>query len=116
MSDPVLENAYIERLVRELPRSPLQLNRLQEADAELIRLPGTTAVVALKTDAIVEEIETGLYADPWLLGWMAVTVNASDLAAVGAEPVGVLLNETLAPDAEGEKPRRLRVRRERVRR
>jgi thiamine-monophosphate kinase len=97
MSDPILENAYIERLVQGLPRSPLQLNRLQEADAELIRLPGTNAVLALKTDSIVEEIETGLYADPYLLGWMTVTVNASDLAAVGAEPIGLLLNETLPP-------------------
>ena len=100
MSDPILENAYIERLVQGLPRSPLQLNRLQEADAELIRLPGTTAVLALKTDSIVEEIETGLYADPYLLGWMTVTVNASDLAAVGAEPIGLLLNETLPPDPD----------------
>jgi thiamine-monophosphate kinase len=100
MSDPILENAYIERLVQGLPRSPRQLNRLQEADAELIRLPGTNAVLALKTDSIVEEIETGLYADPYLLGWMTVTVNASDLAAVGAEPVGVLLNETLPPDPD----------------
>ena len=100
MSDPILENAYIERLVRGLPRSPLQLNRLQEADAELIRLPGTAAVLALKADSIVEEVETGLYADPYLLGWMTVTVSASDLAAVGAEPVGVLLNETLPPEAD----------------
>jgi thiamine-monophosphate kinase len=66
----------------------------------LIRLPGTDAVLALKTDSIVEEIETGLYADPYLLGWMTVTVNASDLAAVGAEPVGLLLNETLPPDPD----------------
>jgi thiamine-monophosphate kinase len=100
MSDPILENAYIERLVRGLPRSPLQLNRLQEADAELIRLPGTAAVLALKADSIVEEIETGLYADPYLLGWMTVTVSASDLAAVGAEPVGILLNETLPPGVD----------------
>ena len=100
MSDPILENAYIERLVQGLPRSPLQLNRLQEADAELIRLPGSRAVLALKTDSIVEEIETGLYADPYSLGWMMVTVNASDLAAVGAEPVGLLLNETLPPEPD----------------
>ena len=100
MTDPILENAYIERLVHGLPRSPLQLNRLQEADAELIRLPGTMAVLALKTDSIVEEIETGLYADPYSLGWMVVTVNASDLAAVGAEPIGLLLSETLPPDPD----------------
>jgi thiamine-monophosphate kinase len=31
---------------------------------------------------------------------MAVMVNASDLAPVGAEPVGILLNETLPPDVD----------------
>lgn len=100
MSSPILENAFIERLALGLPRSPHQLNRLQEADAELVRIPGTTAVLALKTDSLVEEIETGLYADPALLGWMMVTINASDLAAVGAEPFGILLNETLPPGSD----------------
>ena len=91
----VLENAQIERLVHCFARSALQLNRLNESDAELIRLPGTDLVLAVTTDAIVEEIQTGLYSDPYLLGWMTVIVNASDLAAVGAEPIGILLNETL---------------------
>lgn len=100
MTDPILENAFIERLARYFPRSPIQLNGLQEADAELIRLPGSDTILALKTDCLVEEIETGLYADPYLIGWMAVVVNGSDLAAVGATPVGMLLSETLPPDAD----------------
>jgi thiamine-monophosphate kinase len=33
---------------------------------------------------------------------MLVTVNASDLAAVGADPVGLLICETLPPDASDE--------------
>lgn len=100
MTSPILENAFIERLARHFPRSSIQLNGLQEADAELIRLPGSDTVLALKTDCLVEEIETGLYADPYLIGWMAVVVNGSDLAAVGARPVGMLLSETLPPDAD----------------
>ncbi len=100
MTGHILENAFIERLAAGFPRSPLQLNRLQESDAELVRLPGSDTVLAFKTDCLVEEIETGLYADPYLMGWMAVIVNASDLAAVGAAPLGILLSETLPPDAE----------------
>lgn len=100
MSSAVHENALIERLAGAFSRSPLQLNALQESDAELIRLPGTDLVLALETDAIVEEIEEGLYADPYLAGWMSVLVNASDLAAVGADPVGILLNETLPREAD----------------
>jgi thiamine-monophosphate kinase len=100
MLNEIRENALIERLAGSFSRSPLQLNALQESDAELIRLPGTELVLALKTDLIVEEIETGLYDDPYLIGWMAVMANASDLAAVGAQPVGVLLAETIPPEAE----------------
>lgn len=100
MTRAILENAFIERLAARFPRSPLQLNRLQESDAELVQLPGSDVVLALKTDCLVEEIETGLYADPYLMGWMAVIVNASDLAAVAATPLGIILSETLPPDAE----------------
>lgn len=96
--DAILENAHIANLARRFARSPLQVNGLQESDAELIRLPGADAMLAVTTDSIVEEIELGLYTDPHLIGWMTVLVNASDLAAVGAEPVGLLLNETLPPN------------------
>lgn len=97
----IQENSLIERLTQGFGRSALQLNGLNESDAELIRLPGTDVVLAVTTDAIVEEIQAGLYSDPYLLGWMTVMVNASDLAAVGAEPIGILLNETLT-DGLGE--------------
>ncbi len=91
------EIALVERLAGGFCRSPLQCNARHDSDAELIRLPGTPAVLALTTDAISEEIESGLYADPYLIGWMTVLVNASDIAAVGAAPVGILLNQTLPP-------------------
>lgn len=92
------EVALIERWAGGFPRSPLQCNQRHESDAELIRLPGSPSVLALTTDAISEEIESGLYADPYLIGWMTVMVNASDLAAVGAAPLGILLNQTLPAD------------------
>lgn len=94
------EIVLIEKLAGALPRSPLLLNALCESDAELIRLPGTDITLALTTDAIAEEIAAGLYDDPYLIGWMVVMANASDLAAVGAEPLGILLNETLPTDVD----------------
>lgn len=100
MTNKPIEHALIDRLAGAFPRSPLQLNGLHEADAELIKLPGTDIVLALTTDAIVEEIELGLYVEPHLIGWMAIMASASDLAAVGADPIGVLLNETLPPDLD----------------
>jgi thiamine-monophosphate kinase len=96
----IRENAFLAALVGGFLRAPRQVNGLQESDAELVRLPGTAGLLALTTDAIVEEIQTGLYRDPFQIGWMTVMVNASDLAAVGAEPLGLLLNETLPPDLD----------------
>jgi thiamine-monophosphate kinase len=96
MKTEVNENALIASLAASLPRSPLQLNNLQESDAEFITLPGSI-ILALTTDTIAEEIASGLYADPWLAGWMAVMANFSDLAAVGADPLGILLAETIPP-------------------
>jgi len=93
----IIENKFIETLVQKFKRSPIQQNALQESDAELIRIPGTTITIALTIDSVVEEIERGLYTDPYLIGWMTVVSNVSDLAAVGAEPIGILLNETLPP-------------------
>jgi len=89
-----LEVSFIDRLTTGFLRADAQLNAPHESDAELIRLPGG-AILALTTDGIVEEIEAGLYDDPWLAGWMSVVVSASDLAAVGAEPLGIMVCETL---------------------
>lgn len=92
------EDRFVESLVRGFTRSPRQLNGPHESDAELIRLPGSDAVLAVTVDQIVEEVRAGLYADPFLLGWMTVTASASDLAAVGAEPLGAVIAQTFPPD------------------
>ena len=98
--DRIIENDFIEKIAGNFARSALQKNCLQESDSELISIPGTDITIALTTDSIVEEIESGLYTDPYLIGWMCVIVNLSDLAAVGADPVGILLNETLPRDLD----------------
>jgi len=96
MMQQIQENALIARLSALLPRSPEQVNGLHESDAEIVRFPGNEArLIAVTTDGIVEEIESGLYSDPYLVGWMTVMANLSDLAAVGAEPIGLLIAQTL---------------------
>jgi thiamine-monophosphate kinase len=101
MLNQIIENYSIETLARVFTRAPYQQNKLHQSDAELIRLPGTEITLALTMDSIVEEIETGLYSDPYLIGWMIVMANASDLAAVGARPLGILINETFSKDIAG---------------
>jgi thiamine-monophosphate kinase len=88
------ENVLIDRFAGDLPRAPYQLNRRHDADAEILAGmwgKGNTRL-ALTIDTIAEEISSGLYSDPWLIGWMSVMVNMSDLAAVGAAPLGILLS------------------------
>jgi thiamine-monophosphate kinase len=97
----VVENRIIQALAAGLPRSPRQLNGLHEADAELLDLgDGRDDLLVVKTDAVVEEIQSGLYADPDLAGWMVVMSNLSDLAAVGAAPLGVVVAAVLPAGAD----------------
>lgn len=100
LMDSILENSFIRSLSVLFERSPLQMNKLQESDAELIKIPGTDLILAVTTDSIAEEIETGLYSDPYMMGWMTVMVNISDLCAVGAEPLGILINETFSSNTD----------------
>jgi thiamine-monophosphate kinase len=96
MMNTITENVLLNNMTRHFVHPPTQLNAQHEADAELLRLPGeANNFIAITTDTIVEEFVTGLYDDPYLAGWMIVMANLSDLAAVGAEPMGLVLSETL---------------------
>ena len=102
----ILENKVINNLISDFKRSPDQLNKPHESDAEIILLNDNTKL-AVTTDSISEEISTGLYDDPYLIGWMIVTVNMSDLAAVGAKPVGILISEIIPKTFSEEKIKEL---------
>ena len=82
-------------------KHPAQINHLLEADAEILKLdPEKEEYIVLKTDGINEEIKEELYNDPYQIGWIGVTASLSDIAAVGAEPTGILLSVVLKHDAD----------------
>jgi thiamine-monophosphate kinase len=56
--------------------------------------------LVLTHDSIAEGVHYKPGTDPADIAWKLVAVNLSDLAAKGAEPVGVLIGATLVPDAE----------------
>jgi thiamine-monophosphate kinase len=91
------ENNFVELLVKNFARSQNQINTLNESDSELIKI-SDELFLAATTDSICEEIQEGLYDNPYMIGWMTVSVNVSDLAAVGASPLGILLNQTFLHD------------------
>jgi thiamine-monophosphate kinase len=98
MMNAIAENRLINLLAERFRRSPLQANGLHESDAELLRI-GPSTYLAATTDTLAEEIACGLYRDPYLIGWMAVMASMSDLAAVGARPIGMLISELIPRDA-----------------
>ena len=62
-------------------------------DAAVLEVGGETLV--LTHDVLVEGVHVLPGQDPADIAWKLVAVNLSDLAAKGAEPVGVLLGHTL---------------------
>jgi thiamine-monophosphate kinase len=83
------------KLLQSLLGSPFEVaNRLNhpfETDVEILDVEFKTGEkLALTVDVIAEEIEYGLYSDPFLIGWMSVIISLSDLAASGAVPLGLL--------------------------
>ena len=100
LMDAILENRLLARWGELLPRAPGQVGGLQETDAELVEL-GDGRLLALTVDAVVEEVTAGLYRDPRTVGRIAAASSLSDLAAVGADALGVLVCATL-PHARRE--------------
>lgn len=94
----IIENKIINDLTKSFLRSPMQLNKVHETDAEIIELENSPFNLAITIDTISEEIKTGLYSDPYQIGWMSVMVNMSDLAAVGASPLGIVISQILPKD------------------
>ncbi len=90
--EKILENRAINYWVQHFKRSPQQINIPHESDAELIEVEGNDSyLLAITIDSVAEEITEGLYKDPFTMGWVTVMSNLSDLAAVGAEPLGIVI-------------------------
>jgi len=73
--------------------------RLGIGDDAALLAPPAGQLLAVSTDTLVEGIHFPKHTPPDDLGWKALAVNLSDLAAVGAQPAWATLNLTL-PRAE----------------
>jgi len=97
----IYENLIIDAWARHFQHSPHQFNKLHETDAELIEIPGDSEhYLAITIDTVAEEITTGLYHDPYTMGWVTVMACLSDLAAVGAEPLGLVVSVSVEPNRD----------------
>lgn len=82
--------------LRTLPLHPGARGLLD--DTAVLEIGGETLV--LTHDAIAEGVHYRPGTDPADIAWKLVAVNLSDLAAKGAEPIGVLIGATLVERAE----------------
>ena len=72
-------------------------------DAALIR-PSTNCELVISTDLLVEGTHFFSHADPEALGWKALAVNLSDMAAMGATPRWATLGCVLGAKFNGVSP------------
>lgn len=86
-SDELLD---LLKIIKNQKRHPKQMNQLNEADCEVLKLSDKN-YLAINVDGLGEEILVGLYKDPYTIGRMAVISSLSDLATVGGDPLGVLV-------------------------
>lgn len=92
----ILENVAIDGWAKAFSRSPAQANAPHESDAELIEMPGLPEhYLAVTIDTVSEEILAGLYREPYTMGWVTVMASLSDLAAVGADAVGLVISASV---------------------
>ena len=89
------EAALVER-IRQRAGAPPEWVRVGIGDDAAVYAPDRNAVQVITTDSLVENIH---FRSDWTpyesIGYKAVAVNLSDLAAMGAEPRGLLLSLAL---------------------
>jgi thiamine-monophosphate kinase len=97
--DGIRENVIIDAWANRFRRSPDQHNKPHEADAELVEMPGEPErLLAITIDTVCEEITHGIYREPHTMGWVTAVASLSDLAAVGADPIGVVVSVSTPSD------------------
>jgi thiamine-monophosphate kinase len=92
MSGNVLGERELIRRISEI------LGGVENDDCAVIDV-GERYLVAT-TDMLHRKTDFPDIMNPWQMGWMAVAVNLSDIAAMGAEPAGVLIAAGLPPESD----------------
>ena len=88
------EFGLIEAFFQRAPKAPEVLLGIGD-DAALVAACGPESAYVLTTDTLVAGVHFPENAPGFDVGYKALAVNVSDLAAMGARPIGFLLNLTL---------------------
>lgn len=98
------ESALIERIAarctQSLPTEVVSVVRGVGDDTAVLQAGGQTLLWT--ADMLIEGVHFRLdWMDAASLGWKALAVNLSDIAAMGGEPIGALLSIALPPERTG---------------
>lgn len=94
--EEIIENRMIDQWVKGFTKPANRVNAAHESDAELVEMPGSPdSLLAVTIDTVAEEVAEGIYRDPFTAGWVAIVASLSDLSAVGADPLGLVVAVTL---------------------
>ena len=99
MPDGTLRDLGERRIVEEILRSRYAQNALNYGDdCALLPIGLDGKYVTMTTDPCPHPVADLLgFADYYYWGWLLATINLSDLAAAGAQPIGLLTSFTLPP-------------------
>ncbi|MEO5916865.1 MAG: thiamine-phosphate kinase [Luteolibacter sp.] len=92
------EDALIERLVRLVPRDENPTAAPGDDCAVIDPGPGSSTLLLLKTDALVERVHFLSDASARAVGWKSVARVISDFAAMGGQPGHFLITLALPPE------------------
>jgi thiamine-monophosphate kinase len=95
------EKEAVKRIIAEVAAAKDSNNIGPGDDAAAIDL-GVIYLVA-STDTVTQSGHVLPGMTDWQIGWMAAAVNYSDIAAMGAHPIGILISLGLPKDLESER-------------
>ena len=82
-----IEQQRVNEIIRQLPRRTAVA---VPGEVELVDFdPAGPAFLAVASDSVCEEVSTGLYSDPYTVGWVLIMAPASDMAAAAADMLGL---------------------------
>ena len=98
MSDLVSEDHILARIASHFPNEGPDVLLGRGDDCAVL---GVSGPLCVSTDLFMEDVHfRRAYFTPEDIGWKALAVNLSDLAADGARPMGFTVGLSLPPDAD----------------